>query len=441
MLIAVIICVGVLFKRLRYITRFNISIYLVLAMFWVCLRVFSDQLSIQQDFLQNQYLIPLAIGLTSFVQVIVRYPLAKMGQKIHSRKIPIVLTFAIFMILAIPFIVVQTSASFIVLAVGIGVFAATFGMENLYFSENWSLKHVFITVALISFLPTGGLFVASILKNSFSVNNASLANYVDFIRWVLLALLIISFVVLIGYVFFHKERKETIRKDNVSEKNSSLESLKLKDLFKMSWAILFIGLANQLVFRQEVAKIQDGNTWYFIYILISGFSIVTALITSLILVKHFRVVSIVIFSRVATLIGIALGALMWFAHIDSAIMGAIFIFVFATSITMYETTLIGTMVHFDQKNKMLVLPIWLSVRSLGYAIGDTTGGALEVKYHSANNDSVSQWLALAGLLIAVAVSVFAYLPHVRKVDKLIYDNVDRFENAKFGLASKDKIWK
>lgn len=441
MLVLIIVGVVVLFKKLKYITAFNISIYLILAVFWICLRVFNEQLLYQESMLKNEYVAPIAIGLTSVVQLVFRYPLARFGQKIRSRKILIVIAFSAFVVFSIPFIVVQNNVTFILIGMGAGFFASTFGMENLYFSENWSFKHVFITVAIISFLPTSGIFVANIFRSAYYIDNVSIVGYASFMRWALLAILFVSLIVLALYVFVHKERRETIRKDLVGSENAEIASFGLKDLLRMSAAILFLGLANQIIFRQEVSGIEDTSSWFFIYILISAASIFTALLTSLVLIRNFRVMTIINISRIATFIGITLGLIMWFAHIHSFWMGAIFIFIFATSVTMYETTLIGAMAHFDQKNKMLILAIWLTVRSCGYAIGDTTGSVLEAKYYEVGNDQISQWLVLAGFIVVILTIIVTYVPNIRRMQKHIYDNVDKYENKKFDDGKRERIWK
>lgn len=441
MLVLIIGGVIILFKKLKFITAFNVSIYLILAVFWICLRVFNEQLIYQESMLKNEFVAPVAIGLTSIVQLVFRYPLARFGQKIGSRKILVVIAFLAFVIFSIPFIITQNNITFILIGMGAGFFASTFGMENLYFSENWSFKHVFITVALISFLPTSGIFVANIFRSAYYIQDASIEGYAAFMRWALFAILFISLVVLALYVFAHKERKETIRKDISESQDLTIGSFKFKDLLRMSVAILFLGLANQIIFRQEVSGIENSSTWFFIYVLISAATIFIALITSLVLIRNFRVMTIINVSRIATFIGVTLGLIMWFAHIHSFWMGAIFIFVFATSVTMYETTLIGAMAHFDQKNKMLVLAIWLTVRSCGYAIGDTAGSVLEAKYYEANNDQISQWLVLTGFIVVILTIIVTYAPHIRKMQKHIYDNVDRYENKKFDDGTRERIWK
>lgn len=437
MLIAIIVVTAIMFKKLKFITPFNISIYLILAVFWICLRVFNEQLIYQETLLNNEYIGAAAIGITSFVQMALRLPLARLSQKLKSRKIPILIAFSVFVVFAIPFIVVQNGVTFIFLGIAAGGFASTFGMENLYFSENWSFKHVFITVAIISFLPTSGIFVANIFNSSYIISSDSLSvkEYASFMRWMLTAIMAAALIVFALYVFLHKERKETIRKD-LYDKNEKLASFTLKDLLKVSVPIFFLGLANQLIFREEVSGVTDEQTWLFIYVLVSAASIFTAILTSLVLIRHFRVKTIIFFSRLSTLIGITLGMIMWFGHIHSVWIGGIFIFLFATSVTMYETTLIGVMAHFDQKNKMLVLTIWLTVRSLGYAFGDTTGSLTE-----ASNDNVSQWLVLGGFLAVLATIALTWTRHLRMMNGFIYTNVDKYENKQFDDGTREKIWK
>lgn len=68
-----------------------------------------------------------------------------------------------------------------------------------------------------------------------------------------------ALIVFALYVFLHKERKETIRKD-LYDKNEKLASFTLKDLLKVSVPIFFLGLANQLIFRKEVSGVTDEQT-------------------------------------------------------------------------------------------------------------------------------------------------------------------------------------
>lgn len=86
--------------------------------------------------MNNEYIGAAAIGITSFVQMALRLPLARLSQKLKSRKIPILIAFSVFVVFAVPFIVVQNGVTFIFLGIAAGGFASTFGMENLYFSEN-----------------------------------------------------------------------------------------------------------------------------------------------------------------------------------------------------------------------------------------------------------------------------------------------------------------
>lgn len=446
MIVVTFVALTFLLRKLKYINSFNMTIYIMLGIFWVTITMFKEQLSQQASFIKGDIGLPLIISASTAIQVFFRLPIGKLSQKLRSRKIPLLMLTMIFFACAIPFLVVANTATFVLLSLAFGLFGASFGMQNQYFAENWSLRNTFSTVALMSFLPTLGVFITNVFHEGFALSNSneqlndliSQTEFRAFFKWALVGAIILLGLTILFYAIFHKENKQSIRLDNVVEDNKKIAQMTLIDVFRMSSVILFIGMANQLIFRKSVTMVSNSTTWNFIYILITATTLIVTIITAVILIRKFKTFTLATIAQVFTFIGITLGMIMWFGNIHSMWMGLIFIFIFGTAVAVYETTIFGTIIHFDHKNRLLVLGIWLSIRSFGYAVGDGIGGVVEDTMIKNSIDSdLNKWLVLGGFILVVIAMVLTFAFY--KKNKPVYDIVDKYENTKSSL--REHIWK
>ena len=338
---------------------------------------------------------PIIIGTFSLVQAMTRLPIGIWSQKIRSRKTPIITTFLIMLLLTLPMFISVNFVSILFSSIGAGVFAATFGLQNQYWSENWNIRNVYATTGLILIMTFTAKYTTRIIDETVSIDN-------DSIIWILLSSMIIGFIGVIAYGF-HKENKETIHLDNMSSVSEEITPLKLKHVLIMAFKVVPVVFA--LYSIQNFVFLPMKNFDLFIST-INIVSILVSLVVVFILIRIFKTKHILAFSLGSAFIGILIMMCTTFGSYNW-VWATIAMSLIMIGSTTYITTMFANVLHFDHKNSLLVLGIWLSIRS--FAIGSTNIIVGEI----ANFDIASvKWL-LIPMFTLVSINI---IYSVSKVD-------------------------
>lgn len=424
-------------KKLRYINILNLSIFVVLALFWIIISMFEYQLVTAKGVSGfKKWEIPLLDVIALLIPAILRIPFSLLSRYFRSRKLPILISFALSTIFILPFLIVRNHETIWLLAIAIGFFGATFGLENIYFSENWTMNKAFITVALIALFPVIGHLIALMIVGIFHLTNDSGINY--FINNEIEVFLIIAFVlyIIVGVFFYFKvhEDKETIRKE-ISKKglDAQISTLRLKDLFRLIGVIMASAIASKIFLGKEVIKNIGEDEWELVKIIVAIFTGLLSLFVGLFLVVRVRTYKIIIISQCAAFIGILTCLILIFLNVAN-IGVSIFLFILITgSFSIYEATFTGVVVHTEHRNRMLVFSIWLTFRSLAFSLSSVFGGEMLIFVNDAE-----KWLMSAGAAF-MFVSIIASIVSYEKLG-VVYKVADLHEN-KLVNAETESIWK
>lgn len=424
-------------KKLRYINILNLSIFVVLALFWIIISMFEYQLVTAKEGLGfKKWEIPLLDVIALLIPAILRIPFSLLSRYFRSRKLPILISFALSTIFILPFLIVRNHETIWLLAIAIGFFGATFGLENIYFSENWTMNKAFITVALIALFPVIGHLIALMIVGVFHLTNGSGINY--FINNEIEAFLIVAFVLylIVGGFFYLKvhEDKETIRKE-ISKKglDAQISTLRLKDLFRLIGVIMASAIASKIFLGKDVIKNIDQDEWELVKIIVAIFTGLLSLFVGLFLVVRVRTFKIIIISQCVAFIGILTCVILIFLNVFN-IGVSIFLFILITgSFSIYEATFTGVVVHTEHRNRMLVFSIWLTFRSLAFSLSSVFGGEMLIFVNDAE-----KWLMSAGAVF-MFISIIASIVSYEKLG-VVYKVADLHEN-KLVNAETESIWK
>ncbi|NQZ66211.1 MAG: hypothetical protein HRT99_03290 [Mycoplasmatales bacterium] len=281
-----------LMSKLVNITKFNIIIYVVLIGFWIA----SSFLKISIIHVGHPWQWPLIIATYQFTQVIFRLPLGKLSQKLKSRKIPLLLTVFIMVIFSIPLMITINTLTIFLAMFGLGFFGAGFGMQNQYWSENWHIKNVFITVGLIGITPYLGDYIGSIVKETVEINQNT-------IKYILMIFIIIIMLIVILYST-NKEKKETVMLDNKDKIASIINGFGLKNVLYMSIMISIISISISLVNNPFLVHKENLNDTLLIAISSKTASITISLFVTFFMIRFISVRKINLISHIIMIIGL-----------------------------------------------------------------------------------------------------------------------------------------
>ena len=415
--IALVLLVGAtafLFTKLNNITWYNVAIYVFLATFWTIM-AFMKKTFPEDHAGVDKYIWPLVIGCYQITQVIVRFPLGKLSQKLKSRQMPIIIATASITISGVLVVATDFSlVSIIFAAIFTGVFGATFGMQNQYWSENYNIKSVFITVGIMALLPSFGALVATIIHKSVMEIDETKMSYV--LTGAMIVLIIVSTL----YVIF-PERKETIRLDNIDQINVLMFNLKFKNIFALSIGVMLISFAFNLVTSGGSYQDSIDSGGGMVSLVLTIVAIVVALFTSLWLVQKMRLFSILFMAHIFMILGFVVGAIIYFIGNPPLYLKLIYLVIVTIGFNMLMNTMFGVVLHVDHKNRMLVLGIWLTFRSLATACSQITGQELE-----AYDPSVTKYLLIASIVLTT-MSLTTLVYYLRKINKVVFDVIDTYE--------------
>lgn len=431
MLFALVILAGILLWKLKGVKMYNMLIFISLTSFWVVASAMSNNVI---DKYQSDWVWPIAISMYQLTQAATRVPIGKLSQKLRSRKVPLIMATMVMLIGIV--IVIGFPASNIALIIGMtltGVYGATFGLQNQYWAENYNIKRVFTSITIVGLMPIIGEYISKAIYNTTHENLEW--------RWILLISFSSAFITILLYMFFLKERKETMRLDNMDERNKVVSHLGLKEVFKMSFGIVMAAFAFEMVRSTSIHEYfanthpdgkDDAST---MTIVISAITTIITIFISLYLIKKIPSKQIIIISQIILVLSLVFGLTLVLTNVKELLVWYSFIACVTVGYTLYSITMLGTMLHFDLKNKHLVLGIWLSFRSFGVGSGQLTSNEILVNSSEANVHN--------SLIIIFSIAlVFACLTALRVVwtnrilNKEIFKMVDFYEYHKFQIINK-----
>lgn len=401
MLMFITLVVIFMMKKLTNITKFNIMIYTVLTGFWVS----SSFLKISMVHGGATWQWPAIMATYQFTQAAFRLPLGKFSQKIKSRKIPIISTVLAMVILSIPLMINVSLVTMFIAMIGLGIFGSSFGMQNQYWSENWCIKNTFITVGIISVIPHIGGYISSLVKEVVSVSEGN-------VKYMIAIMMIITIIVMFIYTL-QKENKDSIMLDNKDDKWSIIKNFKLKQVLVMSIMISFISISINLINNTNI--IHDNNN-LLTSVTKSSLFVVTSMIVAFVLV---RIISLRIINSISHAILIFGLSLMMIGNFGSCsyMISMIGFTISIIGASMYTISMMGTMLKFDHKNTLLVLGIWLSIKSASIATGTIITGEVS------NFDiTKTKYLIIVSLTMVFLSSITSFIIY-KNFSKPVYETV------------------
>jgi len=416
--------VSFLFWKLEGITKFNVLLYIFLLLFWIIISIFESDFNTQKPD-SPKWLWPLMLGIYQMTQVFIRIPLGFLSARWLSRKKIIVLTATMALLGISIFIIAHGQIwSIIIAMILIGTFGATSGIQNQYWAETYNIKRVFATIGTISLLP----IIANFISIAISTNIANVSDLT--LQWILVSLTIIGSIALITYMLRFNEDPEAMRLDEDFAREHKISKLKLRDILRISFFILPMAL---LISLANPSQVSDGSShgsyiWIIIAPLVSALGTISV---SFILIKRFRSFDISLASRLIFIVGILFGIINYFVT-KSIAFEILFATLCSIGFSIYSTTQIGIMLHFDLKNSLLVLGIWLTIRSFGLS----TGVVLEHELESYAPDSL-KWV-LVGSVILTGITILLSLI-LKEKSSLIYKISDEHEMKENRYYSS--VWK
>lgn len=416
--------------KLKGISKNNIHIFLVITIMWMSFGCIS--ITVIKPELDSAWETPVLLAMPQFIQSLVRFPVGVLSQKIQSRKNIIIGTSIIMIALSIPLIFIQNFSTLIIAAIGMGVFASTYGLQNQYWSETWNIRNVFITIGIILISIYIGKYTGAIINSSTKI-------YKESIQAILISSITLGVIIIAAYSFFVKEDKNTILLDNQSSYSEHVSKFKIKEILIFSSLVFFIGISISLI--QSNAFINSKNE-ILLNISILTATIFSGLFVAFILVRKMNNRHIEYLSILISILGFIMMLISSFA-IKSEVLTYIGVLLITIGGTAYIINQMGMILHIDHKNSLLVLGIWLSFKSLSFAIGTTIGG--EVALYS--ND-LSKYLIIVSiglLVIALLISKLVYRRYTIKAyeltEQLEYsqnhiDNQDTWNSRKIVFSRK-----
>lgn len=428
-LFAFIILAGLLLWKLKGVKIYNLMIFLSLTAFWVVASAMTNNV---QDNYKHDWVWPIAISLYQITQAVTRVPIGIISQKLRSRKVPLIGA-TLIMLIGISMVIASDSAtwSLIIGMIFTGVYGATFGLQNQYWAENYDLKKVFISITMVGMMPVIGDYLSKTISHS--------TDDLDW-RWILLVSFGLALVTLILYTLFIKERKDTMRLDNMEEVNKHVSHLGLKEVFKMSLGILFLAFAFEMVRSTSIHKYFASNHTSqddasVLTLLVSAITAIMTIVVSLFLIRNMRAENIMRLGQLIMVASLIFGFTLVLTNVLNIFVWYIFIGCVSIGYTMYSIVMLGTMLHFDLKNPHLVLGVWLSFRSFGVGAGQLTSN--EILVNAKENEIHTSMIII--FAIALAVSLIAAIRTMlinKKINIPVFKMVDFYEYHKYNAISK-----
>ena len=408
MIILLISTMFFLLTKLINITKFNVSLLFILTGLWIV----SGLLGISIIKEGGNWKWPILIGSSQLTQAVFRIPLGILSQKLKSRKIPIIIALVVMCLMSFSLLFTVSYSSLLIASIGLGFFGATYGLQNQYWSENWSIRNTFITTGLIMTISFLGKYVASVVDQSLTID-------VDSLKWTMTGMLGLASIILFIYIIFHKEKTETILLDNKSSYASNVSEMTLKHIAIFSTMIIFSTIGVIAIKSSQLVKYSDNTL-----LTMTGWTVtvITGLLTAFILIRIIddRIINFI--SHIIMAFGIILMIISLFA-VNSITLSFIGLMFAIAGLSIYTTSMFGMMLHIDHKNTLLVLGIWLTVKSISIGMGQIIGG--EVNIYAPINSKYLLIVSLVFVVISLIIIKLTYKytkPGFDLIEELEYSN-------------------
>ncbi len=393
-LTSIISFVILLFYKTGGIKLYNLFIYTSLLVFWIPAQIFVANVSKMDNQLKT-WMVPILISLFQFTQVAVRIPFGQLSSKYKSRKIVIQITALVFIICSCTIVISDfTTWSLFLTMIAAGVLGSSFGLDSQYWSENWNMKRVFYSTAIVFTIPNLSKAVGNIFKEM----------SLDTTKWIILGSIIASALYLILYTLV-KEKKETIRLDVGAPQEIMRDSTGMKRILGLSLSISIVSFVNSMVTYSAITKYLFGDDVYNN----QGVNYFTNMLPLIVTITIFFAATTIVpkvpnevlkfgsFGLFA--IGLTGILILGLTKTNNLILWLIMSFIITISSTVFQVIMFGTALHLDHKHTSLALGIFLTIRSFSIASGQVISGELMATNTSILNNHIA-------IIIIASLSLF-----------------------------------
>ena len=398
--------------KLKNINVFNISILIALTGMWIGFGILATTIIDTE----HSWKWPIILALPQLTQAAFRLPLGKLSQKMVSRKVPMLIAAIVMVLCSLPLAFGITFTSLIVASIGLGVFGATYGMQNQYWSENWNIRSVFITISILMIVQYIGKYTSTLISGSMDINNSN-------VKWIVIGGTLFSAIVITTYAIFNNEKRLTIMLDNKGSYAKYVSEYKFKHIAIFGIMALLVSFSITLVKGNIFIGLSSDEIYKPLILTITIF---TSLLTSLVLIRFFNDKKVEMFSLVISFIGFMIMAMSLFSIKSTALsMTGFIIALIGTS--AYIMNMFGMILHIDHKNSLLVLGIWLTFKSIGI------GTSLLITGEVANtNVDLIKYLTIISMSLIVIVGIISTLIYKRFAKKA-YDLIEELEHSNYQI--------
>lgn len=384
------------------------------------------------------------VGVHRLAHAMSAVAIATWGKKIKSRKIPLItlgsiLAITIFINVGVnQNVSTEHNWSVYLMMIASGMFVATTGMQNVLWVENYSFKNIFASMALMTLLPA----LADCFNKVFLTYPT--INYFEFERWLLLASAILVVIAIVYFVVFIKEDKAKIRAaNNDFDDDVKVSSFDLKRVLINSVGIFLAATSFEMIRSTGVNKFflitafhSDDSTMT--TLLVSSITSLVAIFTSLALIKRFKSYKITIVAEVISLASMVFGLIIVSTGALNIATWVCFMVASSFGLSMYLAVTFGVMLHFHLHSKILVLPIWLSIRIFGMFLGQIISN--EWMILADDKEFALQMVFVVALVLSSLSFAWTIYRYIRN-EYVLYNLVDRYEFSKIGKKSFNFIKK
>ncbi len=416
----ILLIIFYIFNKTKDIQKYNIFIYFTIFIFWLSMSLFHDNFK-KFNLEKQTWVWPIIISLFHFVQVVVRIPLGMLSAKKKSRKLIIQIASSIFALSAIAVVSANFSLwSLIIGIMGAGVFGATFGLDTQYYSENWNIKKVFKSTAIMYTIPVLASATSNLITN-IVFQQVSKNNTVEYLRWIILTVVIIHLIWLI-YFSYIKEHKETIGLDLglTKEQNKNIKKIGKGHLFSIIAFFTAFTLSLAKGVKNEYA---DIKLWLLMATILSIYFTSTYFI-KIFQINHIKLASLSIIA-ICSFIAMILKATHSLQHEVWTVLLIIIIF---SGVTL-QMVLFGSTLHLDHKHPFLVLGLFLTIRSLGSGLGVVLSGEASMSLGVLKNPAISEMIQLIILasIFTISLCLILFILIKKNTFKTYYGVIQKYE--------------
>ena len=396
------------------INKMNILIFTTLFLLWFVMYFYKAIPEYQTNINKLGFWVwPIILSIYQFTQAATRLPIGIISQKINSRK-KIIQFVGLLLLLAITLLIASKMAVWAIVIAAIigGVFGATFGLDAQYVSENWDIKQVFRSSVIVFIIPV----MAKMLSQSV-VGYTTVANIKNVWIYLLAGAMTIGTITVVAYSF-SKEDVSTIKLDNMDGSKVSMKNRGKADIAVIS--ITGALLAFMYTF------VMSFGTFFNIGIWASGFEFVSLLSSTLVALLLIKIVKPGCLKRISMALMIVSFIVIGITGITGSLDKATWItasVIASVGFGSYLMVLFGSALHFDHKYPVLVIGIFLSVKSFMTAVAQLSSGEMIINMPGSTLKWIGIYTLIASgvsLVLMEITSVYFFKKKDNKTNKLEY---------------------